>query len=220
MHAKTPIFLAIITVVVLVSAAPAFAKGPDQATISGPGLARPIVVSGFGEPGSTDKLGELADGSGLFLAMFGPGNSAGQRLATDAPTSTLGPKYDLTYRVPDGTSTGGLVRQDLYPDAAGGPVTYTAAGQAVFGTRTNGGWYRAPAAFGSLLSAIGVPASNATPQQSPSTMSNAAGRSVTTPANDTPWLPIAIASLLAVSTLVATLLWLARRHAVAQRSVG
>ena len=145
MRRRALVFIATVGLVLLAWAEPALAKGPDQATISGPGLVRPIVVSGLGEPGSTDKLGELADGSGLFLAMFGPDGSSGQRLASEAPAGVLGPKYDLTYRVPDGTPTGGLVRQDLYPQAAGGPVTHTEAGQAVFGTRTSGGWYRAPA---------------------------------------------------------------------------
>ncbi len=141
--------------VVLLASGPALAKGADQATISGPDLAQPIVLSGNGEPGSGERLGELGDGSGLFLAMFG--GSGGQELTGAAPAGPLGPKYQLAYRVPGGAPTPDVVRQDLYPMAAGGPVTYTAAGQPAFGGTTRGGWYRAPDGFARLLATLGLP---------------------------------------------------------------
>jgi hypothetical protein len=131
------------------------AKGPDQATITGPGMDEPIVVSGYGEPGSGSDLGELADGSGLFLVMFEPTD---RRVVSEAPDGALGLKFELTFRVPDGTDTAPTVRQELYPHAAGGPVTFTEAGQAIYGMRTSGGWYRTPASFSRLLERIGVPA--------------------------------------------------------------
>ncbi|GIH17698.1 hypothetical protein [Rugosimonospora africana] len=146
--------------VVLVAAGPAAAKGADQATLSGPGLTRPVVVgagtdSAGGEPGSGGQLATLSEDSGLFAAMFGP--DGGQRLESGQPAGALGPRYQLTYRVPDGNPTASTVTQDLYPSAAGGPVTYTRAGQVVFGTTTSGGWYRAPAEFAALLVTLGVP---------------------------------------------------------------
>lgn len=146
-------------VLVLVSAGPALAKGADRATISGPGLTSPIVVGddgdAGGEPGSGGKLATLGDGSGLFLAMFGPGGGPG--LVEQQPAGALGPRYELAYRVPDGSATPATVTQDLYPAAAGGPVVYTRAGQQVFGGTTAGGWYRAPAGLAALLSTLGVP---------------------------------------------------------------
>jgi hypothetical protein len=145
---------------VLVSASPALAKGADRATISGPGLAGPVVVDAGGdgsggEPGSGGRLATLGDGSGLFLAMFGA--DGGSRLADQQPAGALGPRYELAYRVPDGGATPATVTQDLYPAAAGGPVTYTRAGQQVFGGTTSGGWYRAPASLATLLTTLGVP---------------------------------------------------------------
>src|SRR5262245_14415345 len=148
--------MALVTVAVLATATPAAAKGPDQATITGPGLAHPIVVAGYGEPGSTDYLGQLSEGSGLFPAVFGGDGPGGTALAAAPPAGPLGPSNELTYRIPDGTVSGATVRQDLYPSAPGGPVTYTQAGQSVFGTRSRAGWYRAPESFGRLLMRLGV----------------------------------------------------------------
>ena len=91
--------LATAGLLVLAGTGPAFAKGADQATITGPGLAQAIVLSGEGEPGTSgDSLGQLANGGGLFLAMFGP--SEGQQLAPSAPVGALGPKYAVAFRVP------------------------------------------------------------------------------------------------------------------------
>jgi hypothetical protein len=216
MRWRMPVFFSTVGLIVLAWASPALAKGPDQATINGPGLARPIVITGFGEPGSVGNLGELADGSGLFLAMFGPDGE--NQLVSATPAGTLGPRYDLTYRVPDGTPNGGLVRQDLYPEAAVGPVTFTAAGQAVFGTVTSGGWYRGPATFGVLLSTIGLPAgANASAASKPSAVASAAAQSATSPSHETPWLPIALASLAVIVAAAGGSLWLLRRRTVAHR---
>ena len=90
---------------VAVTASPALAKGPDQLTITGPGLARPIVVGGVGEPGSMDRLGELTNDCALFTAMFGPDPSSGQQFAAQAPTTALGPKYTLAWGCPPARRT-------------------------------------------------------------------------------------------------------------------
>jgi hypothetical protein len=146
--------MAMVGSVVLLWASPAMAKGPDQATITGPGLAEPIVVSGDGEPGSGYELSELADGSGFFVALFEPANP---RLLSEAPDGPLGAKFEITFRVPFGTEGASTLRQELYPQAAGGPVTYTEAGQAVFGRITGEGWYRTPSSYSDLLERLGVP---------------------------------------------------------------
>ncbi len=62
-------------------ATPALAKGATQASITGPGLARPVTISAQGEalPGQGDTLSSLAEQTGLFTVLFGPGSGhAGQ----------------------------------------------------------------------------------------------------------------------------------------------
>ena len=57
-------------------ATPALAKGTIQASITGPGLARPVVVSiaagSEALPEQGDALSSLADQTGLFTVLFGP----------------------------------------------------------------------------------------------------------------------------------------------------
>ena len=137
---------------VLVTGAPAQAKGADRVTITGPGLAHPIVVAGYGEPGSGEDLGVFSEGSGMFVAVLGVDD--GQGLSTEAPAGPLGPKYDLAYGFPGAVEQ--FVHQDLYPSAPGGPVTYTPPGQSVFGG-TRSGWYQSPVEFARLLVKLGVP---------------------------------------------------------------
>jgi len=134
----------------------AVAKGPVGATIAGPGLSAPIIVGGEGEPaGSGGGLGELADATGLFAAIFGRQPSP---LTAAAPAGRLGPRYAVTYEFHSDNGVDGVV-QDVYPYAEGGPVTYTRAGQPFFGVETRpGGWFRAPARLTTILVGLGVPA--------------------------------------------------------------
>ena len=91
-------------------ATPALAKGTTQASIAGPGLARPVTVSiaagSEALPGQGDALSSLADQTGLFTVLFGPniGDVAmpdkPSRLRTPPAAATLGPKYTVTYTVP------------------------------------------------------------------------------------------------------------------------
>jgi hypothetical protein len=194
-------------VLVLTGTGPAFAKGADQATITGPGLAQAIVLTGEGEPGTSgDHLGQLANSSGLFVAMFGP--SGGQRLAPTAPAGALGPRYQVAFRVPGGAPTPDVVRQDLYPLAAGGPVTYTPPDQTELGGRTTGGWYRAPDGFVALLASVGLPglpSAVASATRTPAAASRAAAPAADRPdaAPATRWGPASIGVLVAALLLVA-----------------
>ena len=52
-----------------------------------------------------------------------------------------------------------VVRQDLYPLASIGPLTYTTPGQVVYDAPSRGGWYRGRAAFAELLDGLGIPVS-------------------------------------------------------------
>jgi hypothetical protein len=147
-------------------ATPAFAKGPSQASITGPGLVRAVVVSGNGEPGEQGRLASLAEQTGLFTVMFGAGASisgpAPARLHTPPPKASLGPRYTLVYTVPGVTPRPGQqfgrVRQDLYPAAAGGPLIYTPPGQQGFGgPLTVTGWLRGRPQLTHTLAQLGVP---------------------------------------------------------------
>ena len=151
---------------VMTLATPAFAKGPSQVSITGPGLARPVVVSGDGEPGQQGRLASLALQTGLFTVMFGAGASIGgaapARLHTPPPQASLGPRYTLVYTVPGVTPRPGQqfgrVRQDLYPRAAGGPLIYTPPGQQGFGgPLTVSGWLRGRPQLTRTLAQAGVP---------------------------------------------------------------
>ncbi len=139
----------------LVLAGPAAAKGPSKVTITGPGLAEPIVLSGDPESNVGSRFGRLVDHSGWFAEVF---QQSPDPTSSTRPTGRLGPRYTATYVVPIGGDASKPVRQQLYPFAAGGPVTHTRAGQPVFvGTVTHGGWYRAPIALRRTLVAIGLP---------------------------------------------------------------
>jgi hypothetical protein len=133
----------------------ATAKGPDRATISGPGLEQPVVIEGDGEGGSS-ALGILATQGGFFAQMYG---ATGYGALPGRPKLKLGPRYQVTYRVPGGEAVPSRVQQDLYPYAARGPVTYMKTGQLFWGTqRTVGGWVRGPRTLKAVLVQAGLPA--------------------------------------------------------------
>lgn len=146
--------LLIAAAVALVLPAAALAKGPDRASVSGPGLDRTIVLAGNGESGQ-GTLGALTMDGGFFPQMFGQSPSP---LLPRRPAGSLGPRFTVRYRVP-GPATPSHVRQELYLYAPGGALTYMRPGQTFWGThKTVGGWYRAPQSLRSRLVRAGVPA--------------------------------------------------------------
>ncbi|MDX6512533.1 MAG: hypothetical protein QOE36_2037 [Gaiellaceae bacterium] len=146
--------LASIAAGALVLAAAAQAKGPDQATISGAGLDKAIVLRGLGENGQ-GPLGALTMNGGFFPQMFGQDPNP---LLPRRPAGQLGPRYSVVYRVP-GPAVPSRVRQDLYPYAHGGVVTYMRPGQTFWGThRTLGGWFRGTQSARAALVRAGLPA--------------------------------------------------------------
>jgi hypothetical protein len=156
-----PRALAVLALAVLLLAVPiaAQAKGATGATIDGGGPGGlpggPITLGGDGEPGSGTDLGMLAQGTGLYAVVFGGDPGA---VLKAAPTERLGPRYTITWTFPD--PTGGKdrkVRQRVWPYAAGGPVSFTPAGQPVLDTTTTGGWYQGFDGLRAQLVELGLP---------------------------------------------------------------
>jgi hypothetical protein len=196
--------LAVLAAALLTVPTTAWAKGASKGTVSGGGLASPITVSGEGEPGSGDLLARLAEQTGAYVAMYGEEAGSGTLVATK-PAGNLGPRYLVTYSVPSPAGGEDAVKQDLYPFAHSGPVTFTAAGQHFMdGMATSGGWFEAPASLPETLAAIGVrkPASQAASAAQPA---EAAARppsvAASDPAGSTSALPL-VAGGVAVALLL------------------
>jgi hypothetical protein len=141
----------------LVLASPADAKGPDRATVTGPGLEQRLVFDGYGSDGKS-PLGVLTSEGGFWVQAFGAaaaGVNKGKVLATK-PRGNLGPRYVVVYRLP-GPGTTSVIRQDLYPYAAN-PVSHMSR-QRFWQTRTApGGWYRWGPGLKAALVRAGLPA--------------------------------------------------------------
>jgi hypothetical protein len=139
-------------------AGPAWGKGPESVTITGPGLDRPIEIQLSG-PGSQQDdtppylvvaLTELAD-------PYYAGSEV--ELSAGPPPRPLKDRYTLTWhmsRPPDADPADYTVVQDLYPDAFTMPVIHTRPGPYL---GDSGGWYDAPSALRDTLGALGVPVS-------------------------------------------------------------
>ena len=137
----------------------AIAKGPSEATITGPGIDSTITVAP-GEPGAEMAPGvavmELAEAAGFFPASFG---QAPTPMTGNPPAGELGPRYTIEYLVPGPAGKPDRIVQDLYPYATE-PVTYMEPGQPFFETeRTRGGWYVGSAELTHVLLDAGLPES-------------------------------------------------------------
>jgi hypothetical protein len=214
---------------VMTLATPAFAKGPSQARITGPGLARAVVVSGSGEPGEQDRLASLALQTGLFTVMFGAGADIGgpapARLHTPPPKVSLGPRYTLVYTVPGVTPQPGQqfgrVRQDLYPRAAGGPLSYTPPGQQGFGgPLTVAGRLRGRPPLTRTLAQLGVPPPGVQAAQQTGRPAAAHPAAAHQAGARTPGWIIAPAVVIVAAALAGAALWLRRRRPAAAPDSG
>ena len=130
----------------------ALAKGPDEAKITGPGLAKAIVISGPEEEGS--PMMAFAEAAGFFPAAFGQQPSP---MLPGRPKGDLGPRYTIEYNVPGGDGESWTLKQDLYPYAQPTAVTYMKAGQEIFDMTTQGGWWASDATLKDQLVALGLP---------------------------------------------------------------
>jgi len=141
----------LLAVATLVVPATALGKGPSGATMEGPGGGGGITFSG--DEGS-GPLGNLTQQSGWFAAAFA--QEPNPMLAA-RPQGDLGPKYTVTYTVPGPNNDTFVIRQDIYPYASPGPVTYMAPGQPIFDMETPGGWFQAGPDLKETLVAAGLP---------------------------------------------------------------
>jgi hypothetical protein len=179
------IVLALLAAVCLVVPAAALGKGPSAATMDGPGGGAGIT---FGGDEGSGPLTALADQSGFFPAVF---RQQPDPMLDSRPKGDLGPKYTITYKVPEPNNGVWMLEQDVYPYATPTPVTYMAPGQTVYETeRTRGGWFQASPELKTTLVAAGLPAG-------PSAGSSGGSDFPTTPVS-----VLAVASLIVCATAV------------------
>jgi uncharacterized protein (TIGR03382 family) len=142
----------------------AAAKGPSAATITGPGLDKPLKIDGYGEGDSSSPLGLLVTDGGFFAQVFEQTPSLTFKAR---PKGKLGPRYRVTYTVPGGNLGDSTLLQDLYPYAKSAPVTYMKPSQKFWDTnRTRGGWYRGTTWLKRALVSAGLPAKAPTQKSS------------------------------------------------------
>jgi hypothetical protein len=140
----------------LVATAPAAAKGPTTASLTGPGLDHAVPVKGEGESGPGTPLGSLVQLGGFFPQVF---LEAPDPTTRTRPTGNLGPRYRIEYRVPGPNTSGSKLVQDVYPYAKT-PVTYMSPGQRFWGVdHAHGGWFVAGPGLKAALVAAGLPES-------------------------------------------------------------
>ena len=139
----------VLALAVLIMPSQALGKGPSAATMEGPGGGGGITFSG--DEGS-GPLGNLTQQSGWFAQAFPQESEPCCR-----PKGGLGPKYTVTYTVPTDMNRTVTIRQDIYPYAKSGPVTYMAPGQPIFDMETPGGWFQAGPDLKETLVAAGLP---------------------------------------------------------------
>ena len=127
--------LLVLAIAMLALPATALAKGPSEAKITGPGLAKAIVIKGAETEGS--PIMDLAEAAGFFPAAFGQTPNP----MTSLPQGELGPKYSIDYTVPGGDTATFKIHQDAYPYAKPYSVSYMPSGQPIFDMTTKGGWF-------------------------------------------------------------------------------
>jgi hypothetical protein len=148
---RRSILTAVALAALLVPAA-ALAKEPAQASISGPGFHKTLSAPENPHFSST-ALGRLTEQSGFFPAAVG---QSPDPMLHGHPAGKLGPRFTIFWTVPAPGHTH-RVRQDVYPYAADGALTYTKPGQPIFDQKTLGGWYRAYGLKRTLME-LGLPA--------------------------------------------------------------
>jgi hypothetical protein len=184
--------------------------------IPSPGVAKSMIVEAhIGGPGlgggGLRISGPATNGmweSGIDLAGGLDDTRAHSIAELGLTAAGLGPRYVVTYRFEAGGTTAELVRQELYPYAEGGPVTYTPPGQGLaegrpWGGAISAGWYQSSSSFFDYLVDQGLPETNpaggaAGSESAPDTVSAAQ-------ATPWGWIALALAGVLALSVAASRL---------------
>jgi hypothetical protein len=207
-----------------VTALPASAKEGTRpvhitASVSGPGLATPVIIRWGGDCPFPEYCGLDGTQNGNQLDTYSFLNGTGilgRPITGPGPdAAVLGPKYEITYRA---VSRGVVMtaHQDLYPFGPGSseydrqrPWIYTLPGQRLFTTVVPGGWIMAPSSLMSILRDHGfsVPAPPATAwATAPEAAANAPAVAPQQPGGPEPWAlalgALALAAMVAVGAAV------------------
>ena len=192
------LLLKIAVVLAVVAAAPAFAKGPSQAVIEGPGLAHPVSFREPSSPTIGPYLASLIQNSGFFIGLSC--HKCASRLV-QPPAGVLGPRYTITYTMTLDRQPSGDIVQYVYPYAEPRPVTHMPRGQAYWTSgKTTGGWYLARPKLTQVLIDVGLPATAADATRAPATpftTPEASGRLPALPL----WITAGVA-ILGIATIV------------------
>jgi hypothetical protein len=203
------LFAGLVAMSAVVIARPASAKADiAEANITGPGLGGGMRI----EAPDTEGLWE----SGVDVVGGLDDTRADSVKGLGLSPADLGPEYLVTYRF----FGDDLIRQELYPYAKGGPVTYLPAGQelkGVFGHTGNPlpittGWYQGSLGFFQYLVDHGLP------ETSPVALlaTDGVGPGTAPRAQRPPWAAIWVV-LLALAALSLTTLAVHRRVLTAGR---
>src|SRR4051812_29963688 len=103
--------LLVLAIAMLALPATALAKGPSEARLTGPGVAKAMVTKGTETEGS--PIMDLDDAAGFFPAAFGQSPNP----MTSRPKGSFGPKYSIDYTVPGSEMDTFKIHQDAYPYA-------------------------------------------------------------------------------------------------------
>lgn len=160
---KRTVGLLVIAIGLSMLTAPAQAAGAEAAFISGPGLERPIEINWRDHARLPSEALDLPIQTG---AWFLTSADEVRPLSASPPTKDLGPQYTLTWIMagPTGlTREERSIRQDIYPDADGGPLVHTRPGQNIWAGAV--GWFSAPDRLRATLTALGVPVDSTSPSE-------------------------------------------------------
>ena len=147
----------------------AYAKGPSQAVIEGPGLAHPVRLRDTTSRTIGPYLASMVQGSGFWDRLWC--RHCPSRLVK--PAGVLGPRYTVDYTMTLEGQRSSQIVQYVYPYADPRPVTYMPGGQPYWtrGQTTTGGWYVARPRLRQLLIDVGLPASPPQTTHNPATLS-------------------------------------------------
>lgn len=138
-------------------AAPAIAKGPQQATITGPGIEEPVVVSGDGEFSTGSEFSMFTESTGFWQLVFGEDfNGSIDGVLDAAPTVELGDEYLIEWDLGSSDAGDATVTSMVYPNADGGPFVHVEPGTWIVGynTSTAGGWFEAPQTVSQMIASL------------------------------------------------------------------